>query len=75
MSKGSGDPTEAAPDLDAEGEARRRLLRLGLYTAPVVLGTLLLGRNVAAQVYPSCSPNKCRPATTPCSPSNCRPRG
>jgi hypothetical protein len=66
-------PRHVAGKDEAILEARRRLLRLGVYIAPAVLGTLLIGRDALAQVA-SCGPAGCRPNTSPCAPSPCRPR-
>ncbi len=67
------DPAE----LDPEGRARRRLLRLTAYVAPAVIGTLLIGRDVLAQT-PSCSPKTCSPSSCGplqgCGPQTCKPR-
>jgi hypothetical protein len=60
--------------------ARRRLLKIGIYTAPAIVGTLLLQRDAEAQ-SPTCDPYQCKPAPcppkpcdpTPCNPTPCKP--
>ena len=53
---------EASP-VDEELRARRRLLKLGAYVPPAVLGMMILGglpRNAEA-VVGSCAPSACQP--------------
>lgn len=63
------------PVPEAEGLekiARRKLLKLAAYTAPAVIGSLLVSQDaLAAQV--SCNPPPCTPRN-PCGPSTCKPR-
>ncbi|HSI03826.1 MAG: hypothetical protein ACAI38_11990 [Myxococcota bacterium] len=64
-------------DSQSESEllARRALLKLGVYVAPAIVGTLMLSsKPVAAQA--SCGPQACKPAAscgptdgTPCAPN------
>jgi len=57
-------------DDDSAMLARRKLLKLGAYAAPAVVGTLLLSGNANAKT--SCFPNgNCEPCS-PCPPS-CHP--
>lgn len=51
-------------DGDLESAGRRKLMKLGLYSAPVILGTLTISRNAAAGP----SDRYCNPST-PCGPS------
>ncbi|MBI2389186.1 MAG: hypothetical protein HYV09_06180 [Deltaproteobacteria bacterium] len=51
-------------DDDLAVMGRRKLLKLGLYSAPVILGTLTISRNAAAGT----SGHFCNP-DTPCGPS------
>jgi hypothetical protein len=63
--------------------ARRRLLRIAIYTPPAILGGVALsqmagcqGVSCAPQVCQpnnSCGPNACNPAINPCNPQNCNP--
>lgn len=66
----SSDPVEppqaGAEDDEAALRARRRLLRLGLYTPPAILASLALSSPVYAL---SCSPGSCNP------PNGCPPMG
>jgi hypothetical protein len=74
---GSAPPEQgqAGPDPDAGAdEARRLLLKLGVYVAPAVLGVMSVSRNAGAQVPPSCNPNLCNPGR-PCNPGSCHPHG
>lgn len=59
--------TEATVD-----RARRRLLRLGAYVAPAVIGSMLTAQ--ARAQTPSCGPATCNPNGGPCGPANCAPR-
>ncbi len=69
--KPSGDPRAgaSAPAPDNATLARRKLLRVVCYVAPVVIGTFLAGKAAAASCDPQsgCNPN------APCHPS-CHPR-
>ncbi len=67
-------------ELSCEDEARRRLLKLVVYGAPAILGTLLVSGDARAQT-PSCTPagcapnSSCLPNTDPgCGPAACKPR-
>jgi hypothetical protein len=60
---------------DVQGEsvslARRRLLRMGVYAAPVVVGTLLVSRKAMAQTTscnPPCCPERANQNCNPCRP-------
>ncbi len=66
-------PEEGATEehLDARARARRKLLRLGVYVAPAVIGTLLASRDAHAAPPVSCQPSQCKPA--PCHPHPCGP--
>lgn len=63
-------PEKAAEE--SEAIARRKLLALGVYVAPAIIGTLLLSPDAQAQTA-SCGPTSCQP--TPCNPVPCDPRG
>ena len=64
-------------------EARRRLMRLAVYTPPAIIGIIQL--NNAGCAPPStcgpsvctpnniCGPNTCNPVINPCSPQTCNP--
>ncbi|HEY3451736.1 MAG TPA: hypothetical protein VGK67_35595 [Myxococcales bacterium] len=68
-----GDSPENEPEgSDAEKIARRKLLKLGAYAAPAIIGTLLISRDAQAQTI-SCGPGNCSP--TPCNPVPCDPKG
>jgi len=81
-------PAEASSAEDEAVRARRRLLKLTAYSAPVVLGTVLLSKDALAQQQSctpatcsprcqprvGCNPNNCPPDGAPCGPSNCKPR-
>lgn len=65
---------KTTPDPEAAGPeklARRKLLKLAAYTAPAVIGSLLISQDAVAQV--SCNPPPCTPRN-PCGPSTCKPR-
>ena len=63
-------PTEKAESIAL---ARRRLLKLGAYVAPAVVGTLLLSGNAkAASCFPQTLCNPCAPCNPACFP-RCRP--
>ncbi|MBI2389185.1 MAG: hypothetical protein HYV09_06175 [Deltaproteobacteria bacterium] len=49
---------------------RRKLMKLGMYAAPIILGTLTISRNAVAASSGFCSPNG-----TPCSPNGAEPCG
>lgn len=66
----SGRDADRARDTDL---ARRRLLRLGAYAAPAVVGKLMLSGTVLAQSA-SCNPQTCFPNGGPCGPDDCPPR-
>lgn len=55
-------------DMTAMG--RRKLMKLGLYSAPIILGTLTISRSAVAA-----SPGFCGPNGTPCSPNGAEPCG
>ena len=55
---------------DINAAARRRLLKLALYTAPVILGTFTISGNA---VGASCPPGACNPSGGPCGPNPCLP--
>jgi hypothetical protein len=68
----SGRPAgdEQQPTLDVDEAARRRLLKIIAYTAPAVVGTLLVSKDASAQPS-SCPPNAgCQPN---CGPASCKP--
>jgi hypothetical protein len=64
--------------------ARRRLLRIAVYTPPAVLGAVALNSSAGCQGVScspqvcgpgqSCGPTSCHPIVNPCPPSNCNPR-
>jgi hypothetical protein len=56
--------TDDAPSVD---RARRRLLALGVYVAPAILGIVAL-QQAGCQPSPSCQPAQCQPNTEPCQP-------
>ncbi len=74
----------ATDDDDNINEARRRLLRVAVYTPPAVLGAIALstaagcqGVSCSPQVCgpgSSCGPTSCHPIVNPCNPDNCNPR-
>jgi hypothetical protein len=74
---------EAAEVEDEAVRARRRLLKLTVYSAPVVLGTVLLSKDALAQQAQSCNPQNCNPRCDPranctpltCPPAPCNPKG
>jgi hypothetical protein len=76
MTKQPPQPSESSepePEgAEAEKIARRKLLKLGVYVAPAVIGTLLISRDARAQA-PSCGPGQCAPE--PCNPVPCDPKG
>ena len=51
-------------------QARRKLLKIGVYAPPLIVGSLLLSRDALAQTA-SCAPATCVPAS-PCQP-DCSP--
>ena len=63
-------PEPAVPE--SETIARRKLLKLGVYAAPAIIGTLLISPDAHAQTA-SCGPTQCAP--TPCNPVPCAPLG
>jgi hypothetical protein len=68
---------------DKINAARRRLLRIAVYTPPAVLGAVALnsaagcqGVSCSPQVCgpgSSCGPNSCHPVVDPCPPAGCNP--
>ncbi|HEX9731001.1 MAG TPA: hypothetical protein VGG06_03335 [Thermoanaerobaculia bacterium] len=48
--------------------ARRKLLRIGVYAAPAVIGKLMLSSAASAQPPVSCNPQSCFPNGGPCGP-------
>jgi hypothetical protein len=60
------DERDELADDESVSMARRRLLRIGAYTAPVVLATLAMSRNASAVL--SCTPRCGPPCGPPCSP-------
>ena len=59
---------------DPADPVRRKLLRIGVYTAPAIIGTLFISREAAAQT--SCGPQSCGvcpPEEGPCGPLSCGP--
>ena len=63
-------------------QARRRLMRMAVYTPPVVIGIIQLADAGCAtascapvQCNPNtqCAPNTCNPTINPCAPQNCNP--
>jgi len=65
----SADPLASA---GVEAVARRRLLKVVAYTAPAVVGTLMVSNDASAiPQKPSCPPNTgCQPN---CGPNACNP--
>jgi hypothetical protein len=59
---------ETDPKIDA---ARRRLLRIAVYTPPAILGAVALNSMAGCQGV-SCSPQVCGPGNQ-CGPTNCHP--
>ena len=53
---------------DSEQIARRRLLKVAVYSAPAILSVVVVEK---AQAQASCMPATCMPAT--CMPINCMP--
>jgi hypothetical protein len=51
---------------------RRKLLKLGVYTTPAIIGSLFLSRNVSAQTG-TCGPSTCHPTCPPV--AGCDPPG
>lgn len=49
--------------------ARRKLLRLGAYAAPAVIGKLVLSSAALAVPSASCNPQNCFPNGGPCGPN------
>ncbi|MCI0342914.1 MAG: hypothetical protein L0216_17535 [Planctomycetales bacterium] len=68
MDRGEPSPRSLG-DTGAAGLARRRLLRLGAYLVPAILGTFAVTRTAEAL---SCLPQYCGP-TPPCQPNTCQP--
>ncbi|MCK5690072.1 hypothetical protein KAI87_12420 [Myxococcota bacterium] len=75
----SDDKKELPESEESVSEARRRLLKIGVYSAPVIIGTLLFMKPVGARAVGSCDPNAlcvphttgpCVPETNPCVPNN-----
>ena len=64
-------PPPAPPDEPVDA-TRRRLLRMGAYVAPAVIGVLTVGGG-GCQPVASCNPNRCMPRTQPCGPDGCNP--
>jgi hypothetical protein len=64
--------------------ARRRLLRIAVYTPPAILGAVALSQQAGCQGVScnpqvcgpgdSCGPNNCHPIVNPCNPDTCNPR-
>jgi hypothetical protein len=52
-----------------EFEARRRLLKLGVYAPPAILGMMIMGQKSAWAANPHCAPYR-RPS---CKPAACKP--
>jgi len=78
MTKDKRDPPAPPPGAGSSEQldrARRRLLKLGVYVAPLVLGTISL-QQARAEVK-SCAPENCRPFKRrhKCEPAECRPIG
>ena len=79
----SNDSDDMGPKDEKIDAARRRLMRIAVYTPPVVLGVIVLN-DAACAPAPSCQPagcapnspcgpNTCNPVINPCSPQNCNP--
>jgi hypothetical protein len=51
--------------------ARRALLKVSLYVAPAIVGTLLIPGDARAQATPTCGPATCPPSA--CQPDPCGP--
>lgn len=65
------DKRDDSADDETVSAARRRLLRIGAYTAPAVLATLAMSRKAAARPQ-SCTPRCGPPCGPPCTPP-CQP--
>jgi hypothetical protein len=60
---------------------RRRLMRIAVYTPPVILGVISLSAGcqpvscfpVSCPPNTQCGPNTCNPVINPCAPQNCNP--
>ncbi len=63
-------PPEPLGDKDAKSFARRKLLRLGVYVVPAILGTFAVTRSVGAA---TCPPLPCAPRPPGCQPFKCKP--
>jgi len=50
---------------DKADVARRKLLKIGIYMPPAIIGSLVLTQG--------CQPASCNPTQTPCGPTNCHP--
>ena len=59
-----GDAVTGGESID---RARRRLLALGAYVPPTILGIIAL-QQAGCQPSPSCQPAQCDPAVDPCGP-------
>ena len=69
----SDDKKELPESEESVSEARRRLLKIGVYSAPVIIGTLLFMTPSKAQAV-SCGPTgQCGPDDGPCNPNTCNP--
>jgi hypothetical protein len=76
MGKDTRDPSSSPTGLAADEQldrVRRRLLKIGVYATPLLLGTLSL-QQARAEIK-SCSPENCRPFKRRhrCEPAECRP--
>lgn len=60
-------PAKGLDDVEATRQARRRLLKMAVYSAPIVIGTFFSQDAEAA----SCQPRECNPV--PCDPRGCLP--
>jgi hypothetical protein len=76
MGKDARDPPTSPKGLGDEQQpdrVRRRLLRIGIYATPLLLGTISL-QQARAEIK-SCNPENCRPFKRRhrCEPVECRP--
>lgn len=61
---------------------RRRLMRMAVYTPPVILGVISLSAGcqpvsctpVLCSPNNQCGPNQCNPVINPCAPQMCNPQ-
>jgi hypothetical protein len=69
------------PD-DKFDASRRRLIRMAIYTPPIVIGIMQLQNTgcapascspVSCNPNSQCAPNTCNPVINPCGPQNCNP--